>query len=117
MSPQALEGLRVIECGNMVSAAYATKLLADLGAEVIKIETPRIGDEARQYGPFPGDEPHGEKSGLFLYLNTNKLGVTLDLRSEPGKRILQEMVRSSDILVHNSPPAEAILESHPQLLV
>ncbi len=62
----------------MVGAAYATKLMADLGAEVIKVEEP-TGDEARHRGPYPGQVPHPEKSGLFLYLNTNKLGVTLNL--------------------------------------
>ena len=68
---QGLEGVRVLELGNMVSAAYAAKLMADLGAEVIKVEEPH-GDLARQRGPFPGGTPHPEKSGLYLALNTNK---------------------------------------------
>jgi crotonobetainyl-CoA:carnitine CoA-transferase CaiB-like acyl-CoA transferase len=73
---QGLAGVKVMELGNMVSAAYATKLLADLGAEVIKVETPD-GDRARQRGPFPGGVPDPEQSGLFLYLNTNKRGCTI----------------------------------------
>ena len=98
---QALEGLRVIEFGDMVSAAYSTKLMADLGADVIKAEWPGVGDESRKYGPFPGDEPDQEKSGLFLYLNMNKKGITLDLRSSTGRRVLRELVKVSDVLVHN----------------
>jgi crotonobetainyl-CoA:carnitine CoA-transferase CaiB-like acyl-CoA transferase len=117
MSLQALNGLRVIELGDMVSAAYATKLLADLGAEVIKVERPGLGDASRHYGPFPGDEPDPEKSGLFLYLNMNKLGTTLDPCSDSGKRILKELVDSADILVQNYPPsaAEEMGLCHPDL--
>ena len=59
-----LEGVKVLELGNMVSAAYATKLMADLGADVIKVEEPS-GDIARQRGPFPGGMADPEKSGLF----------------------------------------------------
>jgi crotonobetainyl-CoA:carnitine CoA-transferase CaiB-like acyl-CoA transferase len=104
MSEQALASVRVIECGEMVAAAYATKLMADLGAEVIKVEPPGSGDRARQYGPYPGGTRHPEKSGLFLYLNTNKLGVTLDLRARRGQDILAELVADADLLVHNCHP-------------
>ena len=79
MAEQLLSGLKVVECGNLVSAPYLGKLLADFGAEVLKVEEPE-GDLSRKRGPFPGDTPHPEKSGLFLYLNANKLGVTLNLR-------------------------------------
>src|SRR5581483_9892961 len=79
-----LYGIRVIECGSMVSAPYAAKLMADLGAEVIKVESP-AGDASRRRGPYPGNVPHPEKSGTFLYLNTNKLGVTLNLEVTKGQ--------------------------------
>ena len=59
---QGLEGVKVLELGTMVSAAYATKLMADLGADVIKVEEPQ-GDPARQRGPFPGNVVDPEKSG------------------------------------------------------
>jgi crotonobetainyl-CoA:carnitine CoA-transferase CaiB-like acyl-CoA transferase len=95
-----LEGVKVLELGTMVSAAHATKLMADLGADVIKVEEPH-GDPARQRGPFPGGVMDPEKSGLFLYLNTNKRGVTLDLRSQQAE--LHRLVRWADILVHNYP--------------
>jgi crotonobetainyl-CoA:carnitine CoA-transferase CaiB-like acyl-CoA transferase len=87
----------------MVGAAYAAKLMADLGAEVIKIEEPE-GDAARQRGPYPGNIPHPEKSGTFLYLNTNKLGVTLNLQTPQGQELLQRLVKDADLLIHNYPP-------------
>ncbi|MBI3301890.1 MAG: CoA transferase, partial [Deltaproteobacteria bacterium] len=105
MAEQLLSGLKVVECGNLVSAPYLGKLLADLGAEVVKVEEPE-GDPARKRGPFPGDTPHPEKSGLFLYLNTNKLGVTLNLRSPRGQALLQSLCAQADILVHNYRPTE-----------
>lgn len=96
-----LEGVKVLELGTMVSAAHATKLMADLGADVIKVEEPQ-GDPARQRGPFPGGVVDREKSGLFLHLNTNKRGVTLDLSRQHSE--LHRLVRWADILVHNYPP-------------
>jgi crotonobetainyl-CoA:carnitine CoA-transferase CaiB-like acyl-CoA transferase len=105
MPGRGLEGVRIIECGEMVAAAYATKLMADMGAEVIKIERPKSGDSARQRGPFPGKMPHPEKSGLFLYLNTNKRGVTLDVEHPRGREIFHKLVSQADLLVHNVHPS------------
>jgi crotonobetainyl-CoA:carnitine CoA-transferase CaiB-like acyl-CoA transferase len=101
-----LEGLRVLELGRFISAPYCGKLLADLGAEVIKVEPPGTGDPARQYGPFLHDEPHSERSGLFLYLNANKLGVTLNLATPTGQDIFQSLLARCDVLVHNLDPQE-----------
>ena len=81
LQDRPLSGLCVLELGQMVAAPYCGKLLADLGADVIKIERPRTGDGARRRGPFPDGVPHPEKSGLFLYLNTSKRGITLDLET------------------------------------
>ena len=100
---QGLEGVKVLELGNMVSAAYATKLMADLGADVIKVEEPG-GDHARRRGPFPRGIPDPEQSGLFLYLNTNKRGCTIDLRKDTDA--LTRLVAWADLLIHNYPPAE-----------
>ena len=100
MTPRALEGLRVVETGDFISAAYAGKLLADLGADVIKVEPPE-GDSARRHGPFAGDVSDPEKSGLFLFLNTNKRSVALDLESEAGRERLRTLAREADIVVHN----------------
>jgi crotonobetainyl-CoA:carnitine CoA-transferase CaiB-like acyl-CoA transferase len=102
----ALASLKVVEIGEMASAPYASKLMADMGAEVIKVERPGIGDHARVRGPFPGHQPHPEKSGLFLYLNTNKLGVTLDIARPEGFEILEKLVAQADVLIHNVAPLE-----------
>jgi crotonobetainyl-CoA:carnitine CoA-transferase CaiB-like acyl-CoA transferase len=97
---QALEGLRVLELGEMVAAAYGAKLMADLGADVVKVEPPQ-GDPARARGPFPGRRPDPEASGLFLYLNSNKRSVTLDPERDRGE--LDRLVAWADILIHNFP--------------
>ena len=102
----ALSGLKVVELGEMVSAPYAAKLMADMGAEVIKIERPGNGDGARSRGPFPGAETHPEKSGLYLYLNTNKLGVTLDVSRPEGFELLERLTADADVLIHNVAPAD-----------
>ncbi len=104
--PGALADLKIVELGEMVSAPYASKLMADMGAEVIKIERPKVGDRARTRGPFPGDQAHPEKSGLFLYLNTNKLGVTLDVARPEGFALFEQLAAQADIVVHNVNPPD-----------
>ncbi|MBI3245231.1 MAG: CoA transferase [Deltaproteobacteria bacterium] len=106
MTERALEGVRIVECGQNVAAAYAAKLMADMGADVIKIEEPGRGDLARHRGPYPGQVPHPEKSGLFLYLNTNKQGVTLDLRQAAGREIFHRLLQDADALIHDYHPTE-----------
>ena len=99
----ALAGIRVVECGDFVSSSFAAKQLADLGAEVIKIETPGVGDTARRRGPYAaGVDP--ERSGLFLYLNTNKHGVAVDLARAEGREILARLARTADLVIHNVAP-------------
>ena len=100
----ALEDVRVLDLGHSISGPYCAKLLADYGAEVIKVEPPE-GDPARKMGPFPEDLPDPEKSGLFLYLNMSKKGVTLNLQTYEGAKLLKELVRQCDILVENYPPS------------
>ena len=104
MPKKALSELKVVEYGSFVSAPFCTKLMADLGAEVIKIEEPGTGDESRNHGPFPDDVPHPERSGLFLYLNSNKLGITLDVTTSTGRDILRELLKDADVFVENNPP-------------
>ena len=101
-----LNGLRVLEFGEFISAPYCGKLLADMGADVVKIERAGAGDWARDYGPWPGDLPHRERSGLFLYLNADKRGITLNLETPTGREILAGLVSRSDVLVHNLHPTE-----------
>ena len=100
---QGLEGVKVVELGQLVSASYAGKIMADLGADVVKVEEPG-GDLARRRGPFPGGVADPEKSGLFLALNTNKRGITLDLAREQDR--LAQLVAWADIVVHNYPAAQ-----------
>ena len=102
----ALADLKIIELGEMVSAPYCAKMFADMGADVVKIERPGAGDRARTRGPFPRDDAHPEKSGLFLYLNTNKRGVTLDVATREGFEIFEKLIAGADILVHNVTPPE-----------
>jgi len=99
----ALHELRVVEIGEDVACAYGTKLLADLGADVVKIETPR-GDALRRYGPFPGDRPDPEASGLFRYLHANKRSIVLDLTTPEGARHALEIAAGADLLVESNPP-------------
>lgn len=106
MSFSLLQGLRVLELGESVSAPYCSKLLADMGAEVVKIEQPGVGDQAREYGPFLNDQPHHERSGLFLYLNANKQGVTLDLNTPTGREIFGGLLARSQVFVQNLHPTE-----------
>src|SRR5579863_2748437 len=102
----ALSALKIIEVGDLAAAPYCTKLMADMGADVIKVERPTTGDRSRERGPFPGGTPHPEKSGMFLYLNTNKRGVTLDIAQPDGLTILERLCANADILVHNVNPVE-----------
>jgi crotonobetainyl-CoA:carnitine CoA-transferase CaiB-like acyl-CoA transferase len=106
LTERALAGLKVVEYGRFISAPYCTKLMADLGAEVIKVEDVGTGDESRGHGPFPGDVPHPERSGLFLYLNGNKLGVTVNARTRTGQELLKELLKEADVFVENNPPSE-----------
>ncbi len=103
----ALAGLRVLELGGMVAVPYCGKLLASLGADVVKVESPKTGDPSRRRGPFPGDVPHQERSGTFLYLNTGKRGVTLDIDDPQGREVLRQMAAEADVVVHDSPPSLA----------
>ncbi|MYJ02733.1 MAG: hypothetical protein F4102_11010 [Chloroflexi bacterium] len=86
----ARSGMTVLEDGGGIAASYAGKLLADLGADVIKVERPG-GDEVRRMPPFPSDAPGRERSGLHLFLDTNKRSLTLDLESVSGRRMYREL--------------------------
>lgn len=94
-----LSGLRILDLTRVLAGPYTTMILADLGAEVIKIEQPGIGDESRNFGPF--------KNGFSLYfmsVNRGKKSVTLNLKSDQGKLIFKNLLRQSDILMENYRP-------------
>ena len=81
---QPLSEVRVVDLTHGIAGPYCTKLLADFGADVIKIERPQHGDYSRLLGPFPNDVSDREKSGTFLHLNTNKRSVEIDLKTPQG---------------------------------
>ena len=99
-----LDGLKILDLTHYVAGPYATRLMAAQGAEVIKVERPGVGDPSRRIGPFPDDVPHPEKSALFLYLNTSKKSVTLNLKSGASKPILHRLLEWADVLVENFRP-------------
>ena len=99
MSEGALAGIRVIEVGNFMAAPFCTMQLADLGADVIKIENPDGGDQVRTTAPFLDGE-----SSSFIRLNRNKRSMALDLKSPAGKEVFRKLVRRSDLLVENLRP-------------
>ena len=104
MAALALDDLLVLDLTHYIAGPYCTKLLADYGARVIKIERPDSGDPCRRLGPFPGDVPHPEKSGLFLHLNTNKESVTLNLKTLRGRQLLSRLVALAGVVVENFHP-------------
>ena len=94
-----LDGMKVLDLTRVLAGPYATMLLGDLGAEVIKIEQPGTGDESRNFGPF--------KNGFSLYfmsVNRGKQSVTLNLKTERGQSIFKQLLKQSDILVENFRP-------------
>jgi len=99
---EALSGLTVLEVGGRISGAYASKLLADLGCEVIKVEPP-AGDDTRYVGPYPGDVADVERSGLFLHLNANKRGVVLDPGRERDREALLGLVARANVVIDTFP--------------
>lgn len=102
---QPLDGLRVLEIGSFVSAPYCGKLFAGYGAEVIKVEPPG-GDIARTHGPFKDGTVDPETSALFLYLNTGKKSVQLDLRTPRGLDAFFRLAEKADVVIENFRPAD-----------
>lgn len=94
-----LDGVRVLDLTRVLAGPYCGMMLADMGAEVIKIELPGRGEDSRKNGPFVNSE-----SAYYMNLNRNKRGMTLDLKSEEGKRIFKELVKKSDIVLENYRP-------------
>jgi crotonobetainyl-CoA:carnitine CoA-transferase CaiB-like acyl-CoA transferase len=125
VSSLPLSGVHVLECGQGVAAAFAAKLMALLGAEILKVE-PAEGDVVRGRGPFLNDEFDPERSGLFLYLNADKQSIALDLESVEGRAHLDRLLDGVDVLIHNIPPVQraqlrmannTVTAEHPNLIV
>lgn len=102
MRPGALDGLRVLDFTNQLAGPYCAMLLGDLGADVIKVERPGMGDEARAGGPHVAGE-----SAPFMIVNRNKRGITLDLKSAEGRGLAQRLAQRADVVIENWRPGTA----------
>src|SRR5438132_1493045 len=100
----ALDGVRVLDLSRILAAPLASQMLGDLGAEIVKVERPTTGDDARQYGPpFLADAPDG-MSAFYLSCNRNKRSITLDFTTGQGRELLLALIERSDILLENFRP-------------
>ena len=98
--PLPLEGLRVLDLSRALAGPFCSMMLGDLGADIIKVEQPGIGDHTRAWGPpFEGSE-----STYFLSVNRNKRSLALDFRDERGAAVLRRLIASSDVLLENFVP-------------
>ena len=120
-----LDVYRVLDLAD-IKGAYCTKLLADQGAEVIKVEKPKVGCPTRNIPPFAGDDPHIERSLQFLYRDANKYGITLDLEIPEGRDLFKKLVKTADVLVETHPPGymqnlglnyDVLKETNPELIM
>ena len=115
--PGLLEGVKVLDLTHNFSGPYCTKLFATLGADVVKIERPGSGDPLRSFGPFATPKPDPESGAWFLYLNTSKRSVTLNLKTGPGREIALKLAGWADVVVENFAPGvmDRLGLSYPQL--
>lgn len=122
----ALRGIKVLELAESVSGEYCGKLLADFGAEIIKIEKPGCGSPTRRLGPFPDNKPGIDNSGLFAYLNTGKHSVELELNCNSGRQKLQTVLPHIDVVIDDhcaewlqklGLDADSLQAEHPGLVV
>src|SRR5207249_4685906 len=103
-SGKPLDGITVLSFEIQVAGPYCTMMLADQGADVIKLEQPGSGDTARGGAPKMKNALGEEQSGYFLRFNRNKRSLTLNLKSDDGRRVFRELARSSDVVVENFRP-------------
>lgn len=101
-----LAGIRVLDLSRVMAGPYCASMLADAGAEVIKVEIPGIGEDARHFGPF-AEGPNGRESAYFMMLNRGKRSITLDLKSPRGNDLLKRLAAKSDVLIENFRPGAA----------
>ena len=104
MTNTALSDIRVIDLTHYTAGPYCTKLMSGFGAEVIKIERPKTGDSMRSLGPFFKNREEQKTSIPFLWLNTGKKSITLNLKTEKGLIILKQLIKDADVLVENFSP-------------
>ncbi|SFI19257.1 CoA:oxalate CoA-transferase [Tindallia magadiensis] len=116
----ALENVKVLDLTRVLAGPYATMILGDLGADIIKIEMPGMGDDSRAFGPYVEEE-----SAYFMSLNRNKRSITLNLKEEEGKKIFKDLIKKVDVVVENFRPGtmeklglgyETLKEINPKLI-
>lgn len=98
-APTALGGIRVLDFSHFIAGPYATMMLADFGADVLKIETPGKGDDFRHYPPVDAQMP--AQGSSFFFANRNKRSIALDLKNPRALDVVKELVAKSDVLVEN----------------
>ncbi|WP_301109766.1 CoA transferase [Sporosarcina sp.] len=101
---QPLEGIKVLDFSRVLAGPYCTMMLADMGAEVIKIERPELGDDTRHFGPFQNGE-----SGYFMFLNRGKKSIEMNLKDPDDRESLMELIKDADVIVENFRPG--VMES------
>ena len=120
-----LSELRVVELAHRPSGAFCAKLLADQGADAIKVEPPGWGEQSRHEPPFINDLPHPDRSSTFLAFNTNKRGITLDVEQAAGRELFHRLCQSADIIVESYEPGrlaelgldyETLAKDNPRLI-
>lgn len=99
-----LSDLRVLELAHRPSGAFCAKLLADQGADTVKVEPPGWGEQSRHEPPFIGDEPHPDRSTAFLAFNTNKRGISVDVEQKKGKELFLLLSQSADVIIESYAP-------------
>ncbi|TBY11780.1 CaiB/BaiF CoA transferase family protein [Rhizobium laguerreae] len=107
--PASLEGLRILDLSRILAGPICTQLLADLGADVIKVERPNIGDDTRSWGPpFVPDADGGDSdlSAYFLSANRNKRSIAIDLASDEGVALVERLAAVSDVVIENYKPGD-----------
>jgi crotonobetainyl-CoA:carnitine CoA-transferase CaiB-like acyl-CoA transferase len=126
MNEKALPDIKVIDLTHALAGPYCTKLLAGFGADVIKIELPETGDRMRGFGPFFGNKEGPETSIPFLWLNTGKKSVTLNLKTDQDREVFKKLVIDADVVVENFSPGtmsdlglgyELLREINPRLIM
>ena len=121
-----LSDIKVLEVAHSLSGAFCAKLMADQGANTVKVEPPGWGDPARHEPPFINGVPDPDGSTIFLAFNTNKKGITLDLEKTQGRELLLRLVADSDVLIESYPPGhlesldlgyQVLKQTNPRLIV
>jgi len=108
-----LKGVKVLDLTRVLAGPFATMVLSDLGAEVIKVERPGGGDDTRAWGPPFLHSEQGRESAYFLSVNRNKQSICVDMKSERGMKILHQLAAKADILVENYLPGKVTRRSPP----